>query len=99
MTKDVEELKQKLNRDTGKIRWSALNQYQQEDAIITVSKQLDLIAVASEFVNDNSGQVSGWIEQEKIGKISLEVAQNWEQEDPELWALVVSPWVLVQEIG
>jgi hypothetical protein len=29
--------------------------------------------------------------------MQVEQAQDWQQRDPDLWAVVVAPWVLVQE--
>lgn len=92
-----ESIKQKLNHDTAKIRWSSLNQYDQIDAIVQVDTTLDLIEVACEFASDNSNQVKQWLEESLVGKISPDTAQLWLTKDPELWAVVVSPWILVQD--
>lgn len=94
---DPEALKQKLNRDTAKIKWSALDQYQQQDAVVEVTSNLDLIAVACEFVRDNRSQVKEWLDQSLLKKVSDEQAQAWKMEDREIWAVVVAPWVLIQE--
>jgi hypothetical protein len=34
----------------------------------------------------------------QFGKVSDEQAQHWWDEDAVLWAVVVSPWVLVQPV-
>lgn len=94
---DPEALKQKLNKDTAKINWSALDQYQQQDAVIEVTGNLDLIAVACEFVRDNRTQVKEWLDQSRLKKVSDEQAQAWKMEDREIWAVVVAPWVLIQD--
>lgn len=97
MQEKPETLKQKLNRDTAKINWSALQQQQQQSAVIEVSDQLDLIAVACEFVDDNRTQVKSWLDNLEIEKVSDEQARAWQAEDKELWAVVVAPWILVQD--
>ncbi len=89
-------LKQKLNQDTARIRWSSLNQYDHQDAIVQVNAQLDLIEVASKFASDNAPQVQAWMEKSLVARVSEETAQLWQTQDPELWAVVVSPWILVQ---
>lgn len=94
---DPETLEQKLNRDTAKILWSTLAPYQQQSAVIEVTNKLDLITVACEFVHDNRVQVKEWLDQAQICKVSDEQAHIWKTEDREVWAVVVSPWVLVQE--
>jgi hypothetical protein len=94
---EPESLKQKLNQDTARIRWSSLNQYDQIDAIVQVDAKLDLIEVACEFASDNSSQVKTWLAKSLVTKVSQEKAKLWETQDPELWAVVISPWILVQD--
>ena len=91
-------VRQKLNHDTAKIKWAALHEHQQIECVITVSTDLDLIDVACEFTFDNHDQVKLWLEQEQITKVTGEQALQWKTEDRELWAVVVAPWVLVQEL-
>jgi hypothetical protein len=95
--RDPAVVRQKLNQDTAKIKWGALHEHQQIECVIVVSADLDLIDVAYEFTFDNHDQVKAWMEQEQIMKVSDEQAQQWKTEDRELWAVVVAPWVLVQE--
>ena len=95
--RDPAVVRQKLNQDTAKIKWGALNEHQLIECVIAVSADLDLIDVACEFTFDNHDQVKAWMEQEQIMKVSDEQAQQWKTEDRELWAVVVAPWVLVQE--
>lgn len=90
-------VRRKLNHDTAKIKWSTLHEHQQIESVITVSTDLDLIDVACEFTFDNHDQVKAWLEQEQIAKVTDEKAQQWKTEERELWAVVVAPWVLVQE--
>ena len=95
--RDPAVVRQKLNHDTAKIKWGALHEHQLIECVIAVSADLDLIDVAYEFTFDNHDQVKAWMEQEQIMKVSDEQAQQWKTEDRELWAVVVAPWVLVQE--
>lgn len=95
--KDPAVIKQKLNHDTAKIKWLALHEHQKSESVIAVSTKLDLIDVACEFALDNHAQVKAWLDQAQIAKVSDEQAQQWHMEERELWAVVVAPWVLVQE--
>tara|TARA_B100000795_G_C22793583_1_gene438205 strand:+ start:807 stop:1130 length:324 start_codon:yes stop_codon:yes gene_type:complete len=90
-------VRKKLNQDTAKIKWSGLHDHQQQESVIAVSIDLDLIDVACEFTLDNHGQVKAWLEQAQVNKVSDEQARQWSTEERELWAVVVAPWVLVQE--
>ena len=95
--RDPAVVRQKLNQDTAKIKWGALHEHQLIECVIAVSADLDLIDVAYEFTFDNHDQVKAWMEQEQIMKVSDDQAQQWKTENRELWAVVVAPWVLVQE--
>ena len=90
-------VRKKLNQDTAKIKWSGLHEHQQQESVIAVSIDLDLIDVACEFTFDNHGQVKAWLEEAQVNKVSDELARQWSTEERELWAVVVAPWVLVQE--
>lgn len=95
---DPAELKLKLNRDTAKINWAALSEQQQNEAVVEVDSSLDLILVACEFVQDNRSQVAEWLEAGLVAKVSDAQDQDWQKDDREMWAVVVAPWVLVQQI-
>ena len=95
--RDPAVVRQKLNHDTAKIKWGALHEHQQVECVIAVSIDLDLIDVACEFALDNHIQVKAWMEQAQVKKVSDEQARQWSTEERELWAVVVAPWVLVQE--
>ncbi|MFK7863792.1 MAG: DUF2288 domain-containing protein [Pseudohongiellaceae bacterium] len=93
---DTESLKDKLNRDTARIQWSALTSYNQNDSIIEVDASLDLVNVACEFVADNTKQVGSWLESGLLVKVTETVSDNLKASDPEVWAVVVPPWILIQ---
>lgn len=95
---DIESLKKKLNQDTAKINWSLLAEHQQQQAVVEVDSSLDLILVGCEFVRDNRGQVEEWLRAGLIAKVSDEKSRIWTEDDLEMWAVVVAPWVLVQMV-
>ena len=95
---DVDSVKRKLNQDTAKIEWQLLAEHQQQQAVIEVALGLDLILVACEFVRDNREQVDEWLTAGQLAKVSDEKAESWAQENKKVWAVVVAPWVLVQQI-
>lgn len=91
-----ESLEEKLNRDTARIDWLALAQFQQQKAVIEVDQQLDLIEVACHFARDDHAQVKQWLANSSVRKVDDELSQVWKDENREVWAVVVAPWVLVQ---
>lgn len=94
---DPESLKEKLNRDTAKISWNSLVSYDQNDSIIEAHPQLDLIDVACAFVSDNTDQVKTWLESNLLSKLNEKDVKIREAENSEVWAVVVPPWILVQQ--
>lgn len=95
--KDPQLIRQKLNHDTARIRWSALAEPQQQELVVRVSTDLDLIEVGCQFTLDNREQVKAWMDAAQVTKVDAEQAAEWLAQDRELWAVVVAPWVLVQE--
>ncbi len=95
---DPELIRKKLNHDTAKIRWSELSEARQQGPVIRVSTDLDLIEVGCQFSLDNHTQVQTWMEYGLVQKVDEEQAQRWDAADGELWAVVVAPWVLAQEL-
>jgi len=91
-----ESLEEKLNRDTARIDWVALDEFQQQKAVIEVDKQLDLIEVACHFARDDHAQVKQWLANATIRKVDDHQGRAWKDKNLEVWAVVVAPWVLIQ---
>jgi hypothetical protein len=90
------ELHDKINRETGRVKWSELDRHFASGSVIYVSEELDLIEVALRIAHDDKASVSKWMAAGAIAKVSDVQAQTWQQSDATLWASVVSPFVLVQ---
>ena len=98
MSETEDELKARLNRETAKIPWSELQRFYARGEVIAVDKSLDLIHVASQFNLDNKSDVEGWLGQGMVARVNDQQAAQWHQQQAQLWAVVIAPWVLVQEI-
>jgi len=92
-----DELRQKINLETGLIEWSELARYFAKGMVVAISHELDLIEVAERFAADDQIQVASWIEQKKITRAQDDDARRWHAQNTEFWSVVVAPWVLVQE--
>ena len=57
-----------------------------------------LLGEALRLAGDDADQVRHWMSQGEIGKVSDGQARDWVECDAVLWAVVVKPWVLVQEL-
>ena len=90
-------LKQEIHTETAKIAWSELQRFFAAGKAIYVSPQLDLVEVALQISIDNSKQVRHWMDKGSIAPVADTQARDWIDNDATVWAVVVKPWVLVQE--
>lgn len=93
------ELRQKLNQETARVHWSELERHYARGVLVKVDATLDLVEVAANMAVDDAAQVQDWLEQGLIQRVAVEDAKRWEELGTELWAVVVAPWVLVQEVA
>ena len=92
-----DELKAKLNLETSRIHWHDLQVYYARGQVVRVSPGLDLLEVAAELAADNRAQFETWMARNQVGDVSSDLARAWYERNAELWAVVVAPWVLVQD--
>jgi len=90
-------LKEKINLETSQIAWKELLRFFANGSAVFVGPDLDLVDVAYEFSIDNKNQVALWLENKQLSPVSDRQAINWLEADTEVWAVVVKPWILVQE--
>jgi hypothetical protein len=74
-----------------------LQRHHARGVVVSVAGELDLIDVAVAMAQDDGARVGQWMQAGLLGKVSDEQAQDWLKRGPELWSVVVAPWVLVQE--
>ena len=86
-----------LNLETARIVWSELERHFARGVVIHVAGTLDLVEVALAFANDDKAAVQTWLTAGEVRHLETETAQDWRRRDPDLWAVVTAPWVLVQE--
>jgi len=97
ITPSDEALWGELNSQTARISWKELERYFARGVLVRVSPEQDLVAVAMTLVRDRAGKVEELIAGGLLQRATDEHARDWSDRDPELWAVVVAPWVLVQE--
>jgi hypothetical protein len=91
------ELRLKINRETARLPWTELLKHFAAGNVVFVSKELDLIDVAVRISHDDKASIAQWMDDGKIAKVSDHQAASWLEADATLWAVVVSPFVLVQQ--
>ena len=87
----------KLLGETAIIGWPELQPFFARGALLWVDAQLDLIAVAEALAQDQREVFAGWMKAGQVEKLSAARAMDFVEREPTLWAVVVSPWVVVQE--
>lgn len=94
----AEVFRAKVNLETSQIAWKDLQRYFASGVALAVASDLDLVEVAFQMSEDNAMQIRQWMTSGQFGKVSDEQAGVWLETDALLWAVVISPWVLVQPV-
>jgi hypothetical protein len=97
MTEPLELLHAQLNGETGKLTWKELERHFARGVVIRVAPGLDLVEVAARIARDDKSTIELWMHDSRIKRASTEDALDWNQRQACFWAVVVAPWVLVQE--
>jgi hypothetical protein len=87
----------KLLAETAKIDWPELERFFARGMLLRVARDLDLVTVAAAIAEDNTEQIAQWLSAGLVERMQAETAADLAARDPDLWAVVVSPWVCVQE--
>lgn len=93
-----EELCALLNGQTGKLAWPELERHFARGVLIRVAPELDLVEVAAAVVEDNQEAVNQWMGSALLAHADEQHAKDWALRQPQFWAVVAAPWVLIQEI-
>ncbi|HEX7048075.1 MAG TPA: DUF2288 domain-containing protein [Gammaproteobacteria bacterium] len=92
-----DDLRLRLNAETARIPWSELSVHFARGAVVKVAPALDLVEVAAAFVENRRDTVEAWMQAGQVTAATDADAQIWTDSEAILWAVVVAPWVLVQE--
>ncbi|MGK0149288.1 DUF2288 domain-containing protein [Pseudomonas putida] len=96
MTDQTSTLYAKLLGETAIIEWKALERFWAKGDLIWVDPSLDLIAVAEAMAENRSEIFAKWRSDGTIGPVTAEQAHDLQSRDPEIWAVVVSPFIVIQ---
>ncbi len=94
---DTEVLRARINQETARIAWIGLQRFFARGVAVWVAPELDLVETAIAFSQDRSAVVKAEMAQGRIARVDDEQARRWLAGNATLWAVVASPWVLVQE--
>ncbi len=93
----AEDIVTRLNKETARIGWSELARLFASGVVIVVADGLDLVDVARNFIEDDKGRIKKLLDLGNIHNAETADAERWNTANAEVWAVVVAPWVLVQE--
>jgi len=88
----------KLAAESGVIAWPELQRHFARGVVVVVSPPLDLLEVAAAMARDDASKLGDWMQSSRVLRATDEHARQWEMAQPDLRAVVVAPWVLVQEL-
>lgn len=95
---DSDILRAKLNLETARLQWLELERHFARGDVIKVAHDLDLIEAAMHVAGNHAAIVEAWLADGRIARAEMPDAEDWHARKPVFWAVVVAPWVLVQEI-
>ncbi|UCJ16390.1 DUF2288 domain-containing protein [Pseudomonas sp. MM211] len=87
----------KLLGETAPISWQELQPFFARGALLWVDSHEDLIAVAEAVAENHRDTVAAWLDSGQVAVLNDVRAEDLLDRNPSLWAVVVAPWVLVQE--
>jgi|TARA_B110000114_G_C15020536_1_gene368710 hypothetical protein len=94
---DRQALIARLNSETAKISWQELQKHYASGNVLGVAAGADLIQVAIALKEDNATQIQSWLIDKSVFEVADQQAMEWFENQTILWALVIPPFVLVQE--
>ncbi|MHB1402644.1 MAG: DUF2288 domain-containing protein [Thiobacillus sp.] len=98
MTTPSDLLRAKINLETAQLGWSELERHFARGDVIKVAAGVDLIDAALHMAENDAASVQEWLADGRIARAELADAKDWHARQPMFWAVVVAPWVLVQEV-
>ncbi|NRR31158.1 DUF2288 domain-containing protein [Oxalobacteraceae bacterium] len=91
------DLRLKINRETARLPWTELIKHFAAGNVVWIADTLDLVDVAVRISHDDKASITAWMESNQLAKVSDLQAQQWLEQDVQLWAAVVNPFILVQQ--
>ena len=91
------DLRLKVNRETARLPWTELLKHFATGNVVWIADTLDLVDVAVRISHDDKANIAQWMNAGLLAKVSDEQAAGWLEANAQLWAVVISPFILVQQ--
>ena len=96
----MQDLRAELQESIDEAEWQWLEPHARRDSVVWVAAELNLVDVGYAIANDETLSVQHWIDEALIQKPSEHQMLSWTQDQAKRFnALIVQPFVLVQEIA
>ena len=99
MTNEQDLLFAKLNLDTAIIRWHELQRFFAQGKVLIVNSDQDLVTVAKHLAADSTKEINHLIKASMLSLVTDDEAREMIENDSQVWAVVVAPWVLIQKVS
>lgn len=93
----MDNLRSKLNLETAPMAWPVLAPFFARGQLLRVQASQSLLDAAVAIANDDTETVQRWQAADWLAPVSDIEASAWHAANAELWAVVVRPFVLVQD--
>jgi len=90
--------KARILSETARIPWRELQRFFASGAVVAVEPGLDLVEVACAMADDDKARVERWMAAAQVAPARDDQAGEWYAGDRLMWAVVLSPFVLVQPV-
>lgn len=87
-----------FNAQTARLTWPELVRHFARGVVVKVAAGMDLVAVAVAMAQDRTDEIEAWTQAGLIQRAGDDDARYWHEQESVFWAVVVAPWVVVQEI-
>jgi hypothetical protein len=95
---DRETLRAKLNLETAQLAWPELERHFARGDVVRVAVGVDLIEAALLIAENDAAEAQAWLSDGRMSRADMNDAEDWHARQVQFWAVVVAPWVLVQEV-
>ncbi|NKC11257.1 MAG: DUF2288 family protein [Gammaproteobacteria bacterium] len=95
---DDELLRAKLVTETARIPWADLQRFFAAGKTIHIEANQDLIDIAFITAKDDGVRLQELMTANAVHPVAGDTARCWYEAKAEVWAVIVRPWVLVQEV-
>lgn len=95
---DDQSLRSELLSQTGDVEWHEMEVHFARGMLIRIAPELDLTDVAMHMIRDRKELIEEWASNGQVLRATDEDARRWYESTPRFRAVVIAPWVLVQEL-